>query len=161
MGTTFQFPATSHLAARTVFSQIRTQNILRAYFGFWLIPATTGVGSPAHRPILQATSTYYHASRAEVPRSNLSRVWADFKADFACVFHSFACVFRQKLENIGAGANPRLQLLAAGRVRPGAQLHQFSCPNSISEVICFFVKVYTFGFPWNNITYDRQGLEQR
>ena len=68
---------------------------------------------------------------------------------------SYAYVFQQKLENIGDGADAKLQLLVPASVHPGAQLHQFSCPNSVAEMICVFVKVYTFGFPWNNITYGR------
>ena len=79
----------------------------------------------------------------------------DFYVDFEYVFRRFCVRILQKAENIGAEANPRLQLLAPGPVHPGAQLHQFSCPNSIGEMICVFVKVYTFGFPWNNITYRR------
>ena len=105
-----------------------------------------GVGAPAHRSILQATSVYCHVSRAGVPRSIVSNVWVNFYVDFACVFGQFCVRIRQKLENIGDGADAKLQLLVPASVHPGAQLHQFSCPNSVAEMICVFVRVHVSNF---------------
>ena len=54
MGITFEIRAASHLAPRSGFPEIRTQNVclLRAYFGFLGIPGAVGDRAPAGRLVI-------------------------------------------------------------------------------------------------------------
>ena len=58
---------------RTVFSQIRTQNILRAYFGFLGIPGPVGDRAPAGRSVITRIHEIRDGNNISVPSDISSR----------------------------------------------------------------------------------------
>ena len=65
---------------------IRTRNLTRAYGGFSLIPATTGVGAPAHLLILPILSRCCHAGHTGDPDNASPRSWLGIYVRYAYVF---------------------------------------------------------------------------
>ena len=92
--------------------------------------------APAHQLIWSMRARCCHAGHTGDPCSLPPRPWAGISVRYACVFGSYACVFAQKLENLGAGADAGLQLLVSSWVHPGHQLHQFWCSNSVGTGFC-------------------------
>ena len=75
MGIPFEIRASPHLAPRSVFSEIRTQNacLLRTYFEFLGIPRLVMTQAPAHRLVILAIDEMHDGSNIWDPDSTSCR----------------------------------------------------------------------------------------